>query len=889
MKRIISFSLALMYVTLLFGGVSAAEQEVGYSEPIALVSALGMMDASQEQAQDTVTRAEFAEIMTRVMGASELPDSGRRIFADVLPEHSASASIEYLYDRNIMRGYGGAEFKPDNTITVGEAVKVAVSVIGYSQMAENDGGWLTGYYSAASGSGLLRGISADGKTPITVADTAKLIQNILENNDMLIIKGFKNGEPIVEKAEGKLYMEDVLGIYKYRGIVEACGYTSLSGENGSNENVCTISGEKFYTGDVAVSDYLGMKVDAYYRYDDRDLSTIVYMKTNQSTQTVEVNADDVSDATTKESFVYFEDDKDETITISESAIFIYNGKRLDVAADADLIPKTGSVRLISNDGDDSYDVVIIKDYDTFVASKVLAQDFKIDFKYDRGTMDLSRQNGIRAKYFLDGEETDFSSIVPGSVLSIAISKNVSGDRLAEVLISNNQVTAVVAGISGDGNDKMVETGEGDEYFFNEEYLRRLNENQPNTYAPEPGKEGVLYIDYFGKLAAYAVSTASKNYAYVIAADYEAFADKVKLKLFTKDSTIEIYEAGDKVKMNGERVKQSEIIDRLKLSGENNTVNQLIICDINSDSKITEIKTAENKTQEVTGEPYYIASEDEFVLNAHPVSVKDNGDIVARNVRFYKNMAEHLPFTYVNNQTLQFMVPTDKSKEKDYKIATKLSGTDVSVPGPIYIYDAGASGCIGAMVTNTASEGSYSDSCVIDRTFKTVDEEGSVCSGFEFAGGTRAVVSESAEMESFKWSDTDFTDYQTVAVSDLKRGDVIQYTTSNGMIDKIRLIVKGDNVGPVRMDGEYIQRSGNMVADVISVAENGRTALVYYCGIGAQGKKEYRYQTMLVNGSVYRYESAEDKVYLSSTADLRPGDRVVINSFWWSPKSVVIFR
>ena len=886
MKKIISLCLVITCVTLLFGGVFAAEQEAGYNASIDLVHALGVMDAAQEEASDTVSRADFAEIMARVMGADHLPDSGRRIFADVLPEHNASASIEYLYDRNIMHGYGNAEFKPDNTITVGEAVKVAVSVVGYSQVAEYVGGWLTGYYAAASGSGLLKGISANGNTPITIGDTARLVHNILENDDMLVITGYQDGEPVFEKAKGRLYMEDVLGIYKYRGIVEACGYTSLSGENDRVADVCTISGERFYIGSVDVADYLGMSVDVYYRYGDRDLSTILYIGESQDTQAVTVAADDISDAATKETFVYFENNKKRTVRISESAVFIYNGKRLDVVADADLLPAEGYVRLISNDGDNTYDVVIIKDYDTYVASKVLAQEMKIDFKYDRGTMDLSRENGVLAKYYLDGEETEFNSIVAGSVLSIALSKNLSDDRVAEVMISNKQITAAVTGISGSGKTKMVEAGEEGEYFFTAEYLKRLDENQPNTYAPELGKEGVLYIDYFGKLAAYTVSAASKNYAYVIAGEYKNFADKVKLKVFTKDGNIEVYETGKNVSMNGERANQSEIMDRLKASGENGTINQLIICDVNANNEIVEIKTAEDKRQEVTGEPYYIASEEEFVLHAHPTKLDEEKKIVPANLRFYKNMAMDMPYTFVDNRSLQFMIPNDKNREKDYKIATKLSSTDVSVPGPIYIYDAGLSGCIGAMVTNTSATGSYSDSYVIDRVFTTIDEEGNVCTGFEFAGGTRAVVSESAKLVEVKWSDTNFTDYNTETIGNLKRGDVIQYTTSNGMMDQIRLIVKADNVGPVRMDGDTLQRSGNMIADIISVAENGRTASVYYY---KREEKKFVHQTMLVNGSVYRYESAEDRVYISSTADLRPGDRVLINSFWWSPRSVVIFR
>ena len=41
---------------------------------------------------------------------------------------------------------------------------------------------------------------------------------------------------------------------------------------------------------------------------------------------------------------------------------------------------------------------------------------------------------------------------------------------------------------------------------------------------------------------------------------------------------------------------------------------------------------------------------------------------------------------------------------------------------------------------------------------------------------------------------------------------------------LRVIVRVDDIGPIRIDGDNIQLNGNMIADVISVADNG------YCKI-----------------------------------------------------------
>lgn len=883
MKKIISFYLIAVFLLVSFGSVVAAEpvaDGASSNESIALLNDLNIFQGiAQSDAQNTMTRAEFAEVVARVMGYTDSDAAPKRIFTDVPADHEAAASIQYLYDRNIMRGYGGAEFKPDSQITVEEAVKVAVSVIGYSQKAEWDGGWSAGYYSAARLNGLLGGVNDNREAPLTIADAAALMQNVLECDTTLTITGYRDGEPIVEKLKGEMYMENVLGIHLYSGVVEGYGYTSLYGGDNEYGDTCEIGGEKFNLGNIDIESYLGIKVEAYYTLDKNNDGTLLHIAVSKDNRIVCIEADDIAPSSTRSVFRYFDDDdREKTLNISSNALYIYNGKKLNAVADADLIPDSGSVTLISNDRDSLYDVVIIKDYITVVVEKVLAADTAINLKYDKGYLEFSEGSGIKASYYTDGAKTEFSSISAGSVLSIGFSKNLSGDKLADVLISNNQVTGSAKSISGSDNEKKVVLNDDTEYSLTKEYMNRIKENQQSTYLPKLGEEGIFYIDYFGKLAAYTVSVASKNYAYVIASSYEELNEKAMLKLFTKDGIIDIYEVNDKFKLNGKPVKADVLKDELVKTGENGTVNQLIICNINDDNKITDIKTAEDKTST----EYYNAAEDEFVLGAY----------ISGNLRFYKNMGFDKPYCFVDNKSLQFMIPEDKSNEKEYSVASKLSSTDVTLRGPLYIYDTGLSGSIGAIVTGPGSSRSYSDSAVINDVIQTIDEEEMLCTAFVLAGGQTVMLDTDAAFENVKWRtsggfsyyDTEAPKDSDVKLDDLKRGDVIQYSLKNGKVNKIKLIVKADNIGPLRIDGDNIQRSGNMLTEIISVAENGRTALVRYSNSDGE-----LLQSMIVNGTVYRYDSETDKIYNSSTADLRAGDKVLINSFWWSPRAVVIFR
>ena len=852
-------------------------------EAVSLMNDLGIFEGiAEENAQDTVTRGNYAKIIVKVLGGENLSETPKRIYTDVLPENDAAASIEYLYNRGIMLGYDNAEFRPDSVITLEEAVKTIVSVMGYSKLAEQQGGYPDGYYKAAMNNGLLNGTTGERLQEVSFADTAVIISNLLESKNYQVVNGYKNGYPVIEQPGDKDYMGYTLDLYKYTGIVEACGDTALSDASTEmKEGTCKIGGEVFDCGSVDMMQYLGMKVRAYYKSDDYG-AHILHITVDGANTVLDVSSDDISEKSTKTVFQYTENQKTKRVTISDTAIVIYNGKRLDVVADKDIISVNGDVRLISNDGDGKYDVIIVREYETFIVDKAVATDSLLTFKYGKGSLDLEEGGGIRAKYYTDGAETDFSSITGGSVVSVAISRNKSGDVLAEVLISNNKVTGTALNYENNGAKSKVVLEDGSEYTLTYDYINRLDEGQSETYAPMLGSEGEFYIDSFNKLAAYKMSSGGKNYAYIVKCWFDPNEQKGYIRLFTKDAEFKTLVFAEKMRFNSSRPENQETIpEMLKQTGEDNTIHQLVVYKSNENDEVIELNTAENKMNDL----YYISKDEEFTLHAHPKNKVGQ----AAGLRFYKNMAVGYPFAFVDGKTIQFMIPTNKTDEKAYRIATKISSTDESLPAPVYIYDAGAAGNIGAITTNTSSEGSLSTPFIIDNVVKMVDEDDMVCTGLEFFGGSSVIVSPDVEYTQPKTNWSTRVDYSGVTVDDLKRGDVIEYTTSDNQVNQIRVIVKADNVGPTRIDGGSagadMQRNGNTVADIISVAENGRTALVNY--FDADGTE--RYQTLLINGTVYRYESAEKQVYNSSTSDLRPGDRVLINAFWWSPKVVVIFR
>ena len=330
MKKWISiciFTLCLIFsVNCVWAEGSLSEKQ---SEAISLMNDLKIYtDITEENASNAITRAEFAKIIVRVMGVeSSLTNAPRRIFSDVLPDNDAAASIELLYERGIMMGYGQAEFKPDAVLTLGEAVKVMISITGYSEWAEQQGGYPSGYYAVSND--ILKGVSGAVNEEVNYTDAAVMIQNVLEGKKYRVITGYENNS-VVSSDNNEEYMGYALNIYRYTGIVGAYGNTSLySADDEYEENNVKIDNEIFETNGIDFSQYLGMKVTAYYKADDSGYY-IMHVVADKKSEMIEVKSEDIAENVSKEKFEYYDNNKIKKAKISDNATFIYNGKKLDL-------------------------------------------------------------------------------------------------------------------------------------------------------------------------------------------------------------------------------------------------------------------------------------------------------------------------------------------------------------------------------------------------------------------------------------------------------------------------------------------------------------------------------------------------------------------------------
>ena len=129
-----------------------------------------------------LTRAQFCKMAVFAMdGSSELGRySTVTIFPDVKPSHWASSYINMAAKKGVISGFADGKFKPEQTVTAGQAVTILMRGLGYKD--ENMGGvWPQSYMAEAGTCGLLKstGITS-AYSALTRAQAAKLFLNLFE-------------------------------------------------------------------------------------------------------------------------------------------------------------------------------------------------------------------------------------------------------------------------------------------------------------------------------------------------------------------------------------------------------------------------------------------------------------------------------------------------------------------------------------------------------------------------------------------------------------------------------------------------------------------------------------------------------------------------------------
>ena len=557
-----------------------------YADAVNLLSNLGVINGYEDgtfRPDNTVTRAEAAAMLVRVLGLAEDVEMGETNFTDVAADNWASGYVNVAEANGIVNGMGDGTFNPNGEVTYGQIVKMIVCALGYEPMAEAKGGYLGGgYIYAGSKTGFTKGVAGTANAAASRATVAQLIYNALEV-ELMEQDSFSTGiyGDTFKVQEGKTILSEYLELEKVDGVVVET-YLSTSQYDADADKTVSIVVTKNYAedeiayeaGDVVpfiaegtdAATFLGYTVTAFVGENEDGEDAIFSIAPKAKKNSALVLDTDLIESFDGSELVYYKSESAKSTTEAEV-------KNVVEFKDADLNYETANV--VVNGFNVEYELIAGFDYELLEEVTFLDNNGDGDFDFIFATMPaIATGNAVEfvvataeeddavwtwadeeetTEFEIDEEdETVLYTIVKDGKIADA-SAIVEGDVITVLDNSVNVVTVYVSSVVVEGT---VDEVDDDAYTINgKEYT--LSPIAMAEEELEAGDEGKFYVNASGKIAAVDTvnSIATADYVYVIDADVsegDFDADEYIVKVVTAKGEIEVLTIkSKKVSINGE--------------------------------------------------------------------------------------------------------------------------------------------------------------------------------------------------------------------------------------------------------------------------------------------------------------------------------------------------
>lgn len=522
----------------------------------AYLTALGAEYLEEANLSAPASRKEFARLVSLIGGYT--PDESKGgIFLDVEPSAETEAEdfsgyINALANAGVV-SKGGGWFEPDRNITPEEAATMLVRILGYSYLADEKGGFPTGYMLASNNLGLFDNTGISGKE-ISMGQALKLCTNALDTDMMRQVKYGDDGE--YRKDEGYTLAFDVFGIVHQKGIVESVDLSALKGKNATSPYYMTIDGISVYVNDYDTHEYLGYAVEAFYKYDRKATrNSLVWIKKSEDNYETEVAVEDVKGIDSGRFEYYNDNNKTKTKSFNPLLPVIYNGTATGEAFDMSIISgKQGKIRLLDNNNDNTVDVVFIEAYTDLVVGSVSTSDKRVyDANNSSKYLDIDTRTNYPYTVLYDtlGKEISLAEIGRGTVLSVFDYKTDADQGYLKIYASNTTADGKIEKIVKKDGSVRVTVG-GKEYRLTDDCeMRCINKLTP-------GSNVILRLDYYGYAADVKASDAL-SFGYLIAAKLEKSLDNwYRFRIYTTEDEVKEYTAANRIGLNNNTYDNGDI-------------------------------------------------------------------------------------------------------------------------------------------------------------------------------------------------------------------------------------------------------------------------------------------------------------------------------------------
>lgn len=493
-----------------------------------------------------MTRGDFCAYTAKALKLTE--NDNNVYFSDVPRSHSNVSYINALADYGIV-SKGTEEFRPDGAISEEEAIKIVVSAIGYSTVAELEGGWPNGYINTA---GRLRIIpKITNPLNLTHKEAMLLLYNGLIA-ETYSLSGASKGNVVYEKS-GETSLETVWNITRASGMLNAFYGGSLDG-NTVEKNGMRIGNENFECLDaIYPDDMFANTVDfTYIKRENEGKNPLILWICNADNNDCIIDANGIEEFD-EESYAikYYASEnssKPKTERFERNAKIYYNGALYTGSVSGIMNEfihdkKKGVIRLKDMDESGAYDTVIIKSYRNVAVRQV---NYNGDIYYNMAdstdSIDKSAYHNVTVR--TPSGKNAALTINDTTVLTIAESKDY---EYLEIIVCDDIVIGNVLSV-GSKDDGECNVGLADRKL-------KLDASYPKKFPPIAcNTEYKFIIDKFGYIAyAEAITNSDKNVALIIS---YYIGDEIMgeieggLKLLTSKNEIKVYPFASKVKVDG---------------------------------------------------------------------------------------------------------------------------------------------------------------------------------------------------------------------------------------------------------------------------------------------------------------------------------------------------
>lgn len=545
MKKLLSLILTISMLLSAIPVFADSFSDVEDSEAIDVVTGLGIMNGNTDGTflpDDNLTRADFAQIIANIYhygstddGVTEWKQSffegvleetdlipedvmniqSGNIFDDVSSGSDTYKAIELVYSLGIMVGVGDRIFEPDGNVTVEQALKVILTMMGYGYRAALKGGYPNGYRAIASEKGLTEGIT-DLSKYATRQDIAQILYNALDVELMQLTT--ENGKILYKEIKGDTFLTKLLDIDSKSGRITNNGNTSLSEAESLYEDFIIVNNQRYMLNDDTqyAAEYIGRSVKYYYSVKDDNYGDLIYVRPDGKDEAVTFDINDFEKYENSQ-ITYSVGNRKKTVNLKSTPFVIKNGAAVSKFSADDFKFNYGTVTVVKPQGENRADLIIIRTMQNFnidsvdlVNQKMYSSTSPIG-KY----IDINTDKKRITVYNSIGEKKGIEALYNGAVTTICY-----GETTVDIYISEKVEQNIKAESTElNTNDEYVIHSGDKEFVISKDYADMGRE------MPKLGQTYKFKLDYLGKIVG--ITDVSSDYGVAFMNNVRSYEENVK--------------------------------------------------------------------------------------------------------------------------------------------------------------------------------------------------------------------------------------------------------------------------------------------------------------------------------------------------------------------------